>query len=133
MNEYMEECVSCGTQTDINIDTHLNYRRHYISGVGQLCASCGEKYDNPNEEGIRIPHQTKGKKIGNKEDEDLKSINFGGSVWCPNCELSENSNPQYETTICNSKLIGTILIPMCSVRYATNFGMYPGAPQHGVT
>ena len=71
MNENMEECVSCGTQTDINIDTHVNYRRHYISGVGQLCASCGEKYDNPNEEGIRIPHPTKGKKIGNKEDEDL--------------------------------------------------------------
>ena len=71
MNENMEECVSCGPQPDINIDTHVNYRRHYISGVGQLCASCGEKYDNPNEEGIRIPHPTKGKKIGNKEDEDL--------------------------------------------------------------
>ena len=39
---------------------------------------------------------------------------------------------RYETTICNSKLIGTTLMPICSVRYATNFGMYPGAPQHGV-
>ena len=39
---------------------------------------------------------------------------------------------KYETTICKSKLIGTTLIPICSVRYATNFGMYPGAPQHGV-
>ena len=39
---------------------------------------------------------------------------------------------KYETTICSSKLIGTTLIPTCSVRYATNFGIYPGAPQHGV-
>ena len=40
---------------------------------------------------------------------------------------------KYETIICKSKLIGTTLIPTCSVRYATNFGIYPGAPQHGVT
>ena len=40
---------------------------------------------------------------------------------------------RYETIICNSKLMGTTLIPTCSVRYATNFGMYPGGPQHGVT
>ena len=39
---------------------------------------------------------------------------------------------RYETTICNSKLIGTTLMPICSVRYATNLGIYPGAPQHGV-
>ena len=39
---------------------------------------------------------------------------------------------KYETTICNSKFIGTTFMPTCSVKYATNFGMYPGAPQHGV-
>lgn len=39
---------------------------------------------------------------------------------------------KYDTTICRSKLIGTTFIPTCSVKYATNFGMYPGAPQHGV-
>ena len=70
MSEKTETCVSCGTQTDINIDTHVDQRRrHYISGVGQLCASCGEKFDNPDEEGIRIPHPTKGKMKGTKEDE----------------------------------------------------------------
>ena len=39
---------------------------------------------------------------------------------------------KYETTICNNRLIGITLIPTCSVKYATNFGIYPGAPQHGV-
>ena len=39
---------------------------------------------------------------------------------------------RYETTICSSRLIGTTFIPTCSVRYATNLGIYPGAPQHGV-
>ena len=40
---------------------------------------------------------------------------------------------RYDTVICNNKLIGTMLIPTCSVKYATNFGIYPGGPQHGVT
>ena len=40
---------------------------------------------------------------------------------------------RYDTVICNSRLIGTMLIPICSVKYATNFGIYPGGPQHGVT
>ena len=39
---------------------------------------------------------------------------------------------KYETTICNNRFIGITLRPTCSVKYATNFGMYPGAPQHGV-
>ena len=39
---------------------------------------------------------------------------------------------RYETVICNSKLIGTTFIPICSVTYTTNFGMYPGGPQQGV-
>ena len=40
---------------------------------------------------------------------------------------------RYETIICNRRFIGTTLIPTCSVKYATNFGIYPGGPQHGVT
>ena len=40
---------------------------------------------------------------------------------------------RYDTMICNRRLIGTMFIPTCSVRYATNFGIYPGGPQHGVT
>ena len=40
---------------------------------------------------------------------------------------------RYDTITCKSKLIGTMLIPICSVKYATNFGIYPGGPQHGVT
>ena len=40
---------------------------------------------------------------------------------------------KYETTICSRRFIGTTFIPTCSVKYATNFGIYPGAPQHGVT
>ena len=39
---------------------------------------------------------------------------------------------KYDTTICNRRLTGTTFIPTCSVKYATNFGIYPGAPQHGV-
>ena len=40
---------------------------------------------------------------------------------------------RYDTITCKSRLTGTTLIPICSVKYATNFGMYPGGPQHGVT
>ena len=40
---------------------------------------------------------------------------------------------RYDTIICKRRLIGTMFIPICSVKYATNFGIYPGGPQHGVT
>ena len=43
-------------------------------------------------------------------------------------------NPtKYDTTICNTKFIGIICKPTCSVRYTIIFGMYPGASQHGAT
>ena len=40
---------------------------------------------------------------------------------------------RYETVTCRTRFIGIICIPICSVRYATNFGIYPTGPQHGVT
>ena len=43
-------------------------------------------------------------------------------------------NPtKYDTITCNTKLIGMICNPTCSVKYIMIFGMYPGSPQHGDT
>ena len=39
---------------------------------------------------------------------------------------------RYDTVICNTRFNGIICIPICSVKYATNLGLYPGGPQHGV-
>ena len=41
------------------------------------------------------------------------------------------SPTRYETTTCNTRFMGIICNPICSVRYMINFGMYPGPSQHG--
>jgi len=35
-----ELCVNCGIETPYTINTHIDYRQHYIEGAGQLCAKC---------------------------------------------------------------------------------------------
>ena len=35
-----EKCVSCGTETIFNVDTHIDFRANYIEGVGQFCPRC---------------------------------------------------------------------------------------------
>lgn len=39
-----ERCVVCGKETDIRIDTHVDLRKNYIDGAGQLCDECGKIY-----------------------------------------------------------------------------------------
>ena len=38
---------------------------------------------------------------------------------------------RYDTVTCNTKFIGIICNPTCSVTYPIIFGMYPTGPQHG--
>ena len=68
MKQLDTNCVACGavTKYDKRLEAWVS---HYISGVGYLCRKCKEKWDSPDEEGIRIPHPTKGKMKGKKEDE----------------------------------------------------------------
>ena len=32
-----ETCIICGKETDININTHIDYRYGYVEGAGQGC------------------------------------------------------------------------------------------------
>ena len=41
----MEECIVCGIKTNEPKDKHIDYRQHYVEGVGQLCNTCGKKYE----------------------------------------------------------------------------------------
>ena len=36
-----EDCVSCGAQTKVPRDMHIDLRAFYIEGAGQLCDDCG--------------------------------------------------------------------------------------------
>lgn len=36
----LERCCLCGALTDVDVTTPIQERRHYVSGVGQLCAEC---------------------------------------------------------------------------------------------
>ena len=36
-----DRCVVCGKETEYAKDTHVDVRKNYIEGAGQLCPDCG--------------------------------------------------------------------------------------------
>jgi len=44
--EEKDKCVSCGEETPYTITTHVDQRKHYVEGAGQLCAGCYNKIYN---------------------------------------------------------------------------------------
>lgn len=47
-NSY-EKCVVCKKQTNVPIDLHIDLRKNYVEGVGQLCDDCAKKIHYSNE------------------------------------------------------------------------------------
>lgn len=39
-NNNIEKCISCGLNTGYSINDHVDSRKTYIEGAGQLCADC---------------------------------------------------------------------------------------------
>lgn len=39
----VDKCVICGIDTPYTINTHIDQRKHYIEGAGQVCGECHEK------------------------------------------------------------------------------------------
>jgi recombinational DNA repair protein (RecF pathway) len=35
-----EDCVSCGTTTNVPVNQNVDHRAHYVEGAGQLCPKC---------------------------------------------------------------------------------------------
>ena len=35
-----EKCVSCKREVGYTINTHIDVRKNYVEGVGQLCSDC---------------------------------------------------------------------------------------------
>jgi hypothetical protein len=45
-----EKCISCSKDTPVDKSTHIDYRRFYVEGAGQLCEECwNDIYDNSEE------------------------------------------------------------------------------------
>ena len=43
-----EKCVNCGAETDVPVYQHIDQRKYYIEGAGQLCVKCyREIYEKP--------------------------------------------------------------------------------------
>jgi hypothetical protein len=36
----IEKCVNCGLNTGYSINDHLDSRKTYVDGAGQLCSEC---------------------------------------------------------------------------------------------
>ena len=45
-SEKFEHCVMCGTLTDVQISTPVEWRENYEIGLGQICAGCAKKMQN---------------------------------------------------------------------------------------
>ena len=39
-----DKCVSCGKETGIPVNKHIDVRTGYIEGAGQICSDCFIKY-----------------------------------------------------------------------------------------
>ena len=40
MKVKLEKCVSCGRETGYSINDHVDSRKTYVEGAGQLCSQC---------------------------------------------------------------------------------------------
>ena len=45
-----EKCVNCGAKTDVPIDLHIDLRKNYVEGAGQLCPGCYLKFYDERED-----------------------------------------------------------------------------------
>ena len=43
-----EKCVICHRWTDVPVDRHINLRRYFVAGVGELCEECYSQLINDN-------------------------------------------------------------------------------------
>jgi hypothetical protein len=39
-NNLKEQCVMCDSKTEYTKNTHIDQRKHYIEGAGQICEEC---------------------------------------------------------------------------------------------
>jgi recombinational DNA repair protein (RecF pathway) len=42
----IEKCVSCGRETGYSINDHIDSRKTYVEGAGQLCSECFKEVYN---------------------------------------------------------------------------------------
>ena len=45
-----EICILCGKETNVDINTHVDYRYGYVEGAGQCCKECYNKTSNIEED-----------------------------------------------------------------------------------
>ena len=38
-----EICIICGNETNVDVNTHIDYRYGYVEGAGQCCKECYDK------------------------------------------------------------------------------------------
>jgi len=43
VKDEIEKCVRCGADTPYTINTHIDMRKNYVEGAGQLCEDCYNK------------------------------------------------------------------------------------------
>ena len=47
-----DKCIICGEETAYDVTTHIDYRRNYVEGAGQVCEACATGNSIPTKEPI---------------------------------------------------------------------------------
>jgi len=54
-----EKCVSCKRDVEYTINTHIDARKNYVEGVGQLCSECFiEVYNKVHKKNVDIDEES---------------------------------------------------------------------------
>jgi hypothetical protein len=58
-NNNVEKCVSCIREVGYTINTHIDIRKNYVEGVGQLCSECFiEVYNKVHKKNVDIDEES---------------------------------------------------------------------------
>jgi hypothetical protein len=58
-NNNVEKCVSCTREVGYTINTHIDARKNYVEGVGQLCSECFiEVYNKVHKKNVDIDEES---------------------------------------------------------------------------
>ena len=58
-NNNVEKCVSCIREVGYRINTHIDIRKNYVEGVGQLCSECFiEVYNKVHKKNVDIDEES---------------------------------------------------------------------------
>ena len=98
-----EICIICGKETDIDINTHIDYRYGYTEGAGQCCKECYDRTNGKRNDYLSNVMRHRRSLITMSGDEILNTPNdseLGAKVRQRYWETYEDKSPKMTCSLC---------------------------------